>query len=109
MRITLSSGTILVAYRGISTKGFPGATDRAEMGALFQDTDLQRNIDTEPTELNLELTPYRDGVPGKPKLFFPFTTTLVEIKVDREPLPFGAAVARLCRFEDLKALRAAEG
>jgi hypothetical protein len=109
MRITLSSGTILVAYRGISTKGFPGATDRAEMDALFQDTDLQRNIDTEPTELNLELTPYRDGIEGKPKLFFPFTTTLVEIKVDREPLPFGAAVARLCRFEDLKALRAAEG
>jgi hypothetical protein len=105
MRITLSSGTILVAYRGISTKGFPGASDRAEMDASFVDSDAQRDLDTEPTELNLELTPYRDGVPGKPKLFYPFTTTLVEIRVDREPLPFGAAIARLCRLESLASFR----
>lgn len=100
MRVTLSSGTFLVAYRGYSNPGFPGATDRAERDRDFVDTDDQRGLDAEPTELNLNLTPYRDaGI--KPDLFFPFTTTLIEVTVDREPLPFGAAIARLCRWEDL--------
>ena len=100
MRVTLSSGTFLVAYRGISNQGFPGATDREEKDATFVDSDQQRGLDAAPTELNLDLTPYRDaGI--KPALFHPFTTTLVEIVVDREPLPFGAAIARLCQWVDL--------
>lgn len=100
MRVTLSSGTFLVAYRGISNQGFPGATDREEKDATFVDSDQQRGLDAAPTELNLDLTPYRDaGI--KPALFHPFTTTLVEIVVDREPLPFGEAIARLCQWVDL--------
>jgi hypothetical protein len=100
MRVTISSGTFLVAYRGFSSPGFPGASERPNRDATFVDSDEQRGLDAAPTEINLNLTPYRDAG-RKPHLFFPFTTTLVEITVDREPLPFGTAIARLCQFEDL--------
>ena len=103
MRVTISSGTFLVAYRGRSNKGFPGARDRAELPREFVDSDQQRGVDAEPTEINLLLEPYRAAKkpPGVPELFYEFTTTLVEITVDREPLPFGDAIARLCRWVDL--------
>ncbi len=32
------------------------------------------------------------------KLFAPFTTTLVELKLNRDPMPFGQLKNKICRF-----------
>jgi hypothetical protein len=64
MRLTASSGTELIAYQGY--------TPNAE------------NISaSSPVVLNLSNLSEKGGT-----LFYPFTTTLVEIKLNREPLPF---------------------
>jgi hypothetical protein len=64
MRLTASSGTELIAYQGYT----PGSTTITEES---------------PVILNIS---HLDG--GDGALFCPFTTTLVEIKMNREPLPF---------------------
>lgn len=104
MRVTISSGTILVAYRGISNEGFPNARERRFSDEKWQDSDAERTVDAEPTLIHLDLTEFLDISHDKTNLFHEFTTTLVEIKVDREPLPFGSALARLCQLEDLSRL-----
>lgn len=104
MRVTLSSGTILVAYKGNSDEDFPLARERRISDATWSDSDAERAIDAEPTLIHLDLTSFLDMSGDETRLFHPFTTTLVEIKVDREPLPFGGALARLCQLEDLSRL-----
>lgn len=101
MRVTISSGTILVAYHGISDTGFPGVLQRPASNETWEDSDTERALDAEPTLIHLDLTEYLNPSQDKTNLFHAFTTTLVEIKVDREPLPFGSALARLCQLEDL--------
>ena len=64
LRLTASSGTDLIGYQGYA----PGKT------AI-----------TEVTPVLLDISKYGDGPDS---LFCPFTTTLVEIRVNREPLPF---------------------
>jgi hypothetical protein len=64
MRLTASSGTELIAYQGYT----PGSTTITEESPVILDIS------------------HLDG--GKESLFHPFTTTLVEIKLNREPLPF---------------------
>jgi hypothetical protein len=64
MRLTASSGTELIAYQGYTA----GSTTITEESPVFLDIS------------------HLDG--GKDSLFWPFTTTLVEIKLNREPLPF---------------------
>lgn len=74
MRLRASSGTQLVGYVGYGN----GADAPAH-----------------PTmEVELDIT---DLVTGDTKLFYPFTTTLVEIKLNREPLPLDGE-SRLCRI-----------
>jgi hypothetical protein len=64
MRLTASSGTELIAYQGYTE----GSTTITEESPVFLDVS------------------HLGG--GKDSLFCPFTTTLVEIKLNREPLPF---------------------
>lgn len=70
MELEASSGTSYVGYRGISDKGLePKVGDN---------------------EIRVDLTPLlrmRDADGKDFRLFYPFTTTLVEIRIDREPLP----------------------
>jgi hypothetical protein len=68
-RIHASTGTELMAYQGYNEK-------KQELTA-----------DSAPIELDLDLA--TNGT-----LFFPFTTTLIEIILNREPLPFNQ-VARI--------------
>ena len=74
MELTLTSGTKLVGYRGVNSAG-------VEIGP------------SSIGEVYVDLTPLLQAKDSKGKdfgLFHPFTTTLVEIRVDREPLPVGA-------------------
>jgi hypothetical protein len=68
-RIRASTGTELVAYQGYSE-------EKRELTA-----------DSAPVELDLDLG-------GEGTLFYPFTTTLIEIVLNREPLPFNQ-IARI--------------
>jgi hypothetical protein len=64
LRLTASSGTSLIAYQGYG---------------------LTKTTITEATPVILEISPFANGPDS---LFCPFTTTLVEIRINREPLPF---------------------
>jgi hypothetical protein len=64
-RIIASSGTELVGYQGF------GSNAAAPNFGPF----------------DLDLSDYDGTKPGKPALFYPFTTTLLEIVLNREPVP----------------------
>jgi hypothetical protein len=74
VRIRASTGTELMAYQG------------------YGDTVQQLTAESAPVELNL-------GAMNK-SLFPPFTTTLIEIILNREPLPFNT-VNRILQFAPL--------
>jgi hypothetical protein len=84
LRLTARSGSELVAYHGVGSKRFtaPGAETSGEDGVWDACIDL--------TSLLAD-----DGV----RFFFPFTTTLVELRLNREPMP-PAGVNRVLRFVD---------
>jgi hypothetical protein len=75
VRIHASTGTELMAYQG------------------YGDTEQQLTATSAPVELDLEAV-------NKPvsSLFHPFTTTLIEIILNREPLPFDK-VSRILQIE----------
>ncbi|HEY6348895.1 MAG TPA: hypothetical protein VI636_05735 [Candidatus Angelobacter sp.] len=75
VRINASTGTELMAYRAY--------------GAGVQNL----GADAEPVELDITKL---DG--GKGTLFYPFTTTMIEILLNREPLPFNQE-SRILAFE----------
>lgn len=72
LRLIASSGTELVAYRGYAQPGLDVASE--DSGDLWSGT----------IELSSLRNEYRDK---DVRSFHPFTTTLVEIRVDREPMP----------------------
>ena len=74
-RIHASTGTELMAYQG------------------YNETKQDLTADSKPIELDLNL-----GEHGS--LFFPFTTTLIEIVLNREPRPF-KGIARILTWNDL--------
>lgn len=78
MQIVASSGTQLVGYVGYS--------------------QIEKSGPTPTMEIDMDLT---DLANGSIALFFPFTTTLVEIKMNREPLPLGTE-SRLFRFPSMQ-------
>lgn len=98
MQLTLSSGTILVGYRGFSTVAPPKEVIPPGETAEQREKRLMRE-DKRPTEVNIDLTARLSG--DKFQFFYPFTTTVVEIVIDREPLPVDDLV-RLCRFIQLE-------
>jgi hypothetical protein len=74
VRIHASTGTELMAYQG------------------YADSKVQLTESSEPVELDLT----NMNQPGS-TVFCPFTTTLIEIILNREPLPFDQA-SRLFQF-----------
>jgi hypothetical protein len=79
IRIHASTGTELMAYQG------------------YGDTHVQLTATSEPVELDISAV----NKPGA-TLFYPFTTTLIEIILNREPLPFDG-MSRLLTFPSLSA------
>jgi pimeloyl-ACP methyl ester carboxylesterase len=67
-RIVASTGTELVGYQGYGMKSAEGA--EPDFGPV-----------------DLDITSYNGTQPDKPALFYPFTTTLIEIVLNREPIP----------------------
>jgi hypothetical protein len=75
--INASTGTELMAYRAY------GAGTRRELSA-----------ENEPIRLAI-----KELAAGGGTLFYPFTTTMIEIKINREPCPFDQ-MARIFNFEE---------
>jgi len=67
-RIIAKTGTNLVGYQGFGTNMTAGATP--DFGPV-----------------DLDISDFDGTQPGKQSLFFPFTTTLIEIILNREPIP----------------------
>ncbi|HET6934091.1 MAG TPA: hypothetical protein VFI72_04580 [Candidatus Angelobacter sp.] len=78
IRINASTGTELMAYRA-----YAGGNGEKELGA---------------TQQAIELDVKGLGPTGKETLFYPFTTTMIEIMVNREPVPFDKE-SRVLGFE----------
>lgn len=70
LRVIASSGSQLVGYHGFGSEKFPGAPARGLDGKWDAALDLSSLADD-------------TGI----KFFYPFTTTLIELKLNREPLP----------------------
>lgn len=83
LRLIASSGSRLVGYHGFgSEKVNPEATKVRDDGLW----DAQIKL---PSVL---------GEEGGLKFFYPFTTTLVDICLNRDPLPFGSGECEICRM-----------
>jgi hypothetical protein len=67
-RIIAKTGTQLVGYQGYGTNMAEGATP--DFGPV-----------------DLDISDFDGTTPGNQSLFFPFTTTLIEIILNREPMP----------------------
>jgi hypothetical protein len=86
LRVIVSSGSKLVAYQGYGTSA--GARHQVrEVGGESSD-------DEGSTELEIDLTEHLPQGPGT-DFFVPFTTTLVQIRFNREPFPFEGATKLL--------------
>ena len=70
MRIIASSGSLLVGYQGFGSEKLPDSP------ALARDAKWDATLD-------ISSLPADTGI----KFFYPFTTTLIEVKLNREPLP----------------------
>lgn len=85
-RIIAPSGSALVGYHGLhSEKLKPDLTSMEEDGVW-------------DAQIELPLAFNQAGV----KLFYPFTTTFVELKLNRDPMPFGKLKNRICEMLDLE-------
>jgi hypothetical protein len=73
-RINASTGTELLAYQGYGSEA-------RQLGAT-----------AEPVEIDLD-----DLGEGNGSMFYPFTTTLIQIVLNREPLPLDT-ISRLMTF-----------
>ena len=83
LRLGARSGTELIAYHGAGSEVFTRAGTPAD------------DAPASGWDARFDLTPLlRDS---EVKFFFPYTTTLVEITINREPLP-AAGVSDLLRF-----------
>jgi hypothetical protein len=69
VRFRASSGTDVISYEGFSTPN-PAPRTAAQQAAQFVELDITSNV----------------GDANK-KLFYPFTTTFLEVRLNREPVP----------------------
>lgn len=67
-RVIASTGTDLVGYQGYGTG--PAGTASPTIGPV-----------------DIDITEFDGHTAGKPTLFYPFTTTLIEIRLNRRPIP----------------------
>jgi hypothetical protein len=79
LRLNASTGTELMTYQGYGS-------DVKELTAS-----------SAPVELDIGSLAQQDGL-----LFYPFTTTLIEIRLNREPMPLDKTSRILGWFEDLE-------
>jgi hypothetical protein len=85
LRLTARSGSELVAYHGIGSERFtPAGDERAREGTW---------------DACIDLSPMLGDDDGGVRFFHPFTTTLVEVRLNREPMP-PSGVNRVLRFAD---------
>lgn len=80
VRIVASSGTELVGYHGINSERLP------DPGGAMREEGVW---DAEAT------LPATFGQAGS-TFFYPFTTTFVEMRLNRDPLPFGQDANKVC-------------
>ncbi len=80
VRIHASSGTELIAYQG------------------YGSDDVRTTMEAEAKPVEIDLTGF--GQNNQDSLFHPFTTTMVEVVLNREPSPLNA-VSRIFNFLDL--------
>jgi hypothetical protein len=86
LRVIVSSGSTLVGYQGYGTSAGARNEVREVGGKPFDDEGS--------TELEVDLTEHLPHGPGT-DFFTPFTTTLVQIRFNREPYPFEGATKLL--------------
>ena len=67
-RVIASTGTDLVGYQGYGTD--PASIASPTIGPV-----------------DIDITQFDGRTAGKPTLFYPFTTTLIEIRLNRRPIP----------------------
>lgn len=96
LKLIASSGTKLVGYHGHGSERFrPDGVPRADADEGKWDAvlNLSEHLNNAPAPLTGE----------RPNFFAPFTTTLVEIKMNREPMPLDVGqpnqVARFLPFQ----------
>jgi len=78
VRVIASTGTELVGYQGYALDAPAGAK------STFGPVDI-------------DITSYAGRTPGELSFFYPFTTTLIEIRLNREPIPLAGTQPE--RFE----------
>jgi pimeloyl-ACP methyl ester carboxylesterase len=84
LRLAARSGTELVAYHGAGSEVFT------------RSGELKADAEDDPTwDARFDITPLLHD--EKVRFFFPYTTTLVEIKLNREPMP-ATGVSDILRF-----------
>jgi hypothetical protein len=84
VRIIASSGTALVGYHGIAGEKVTADGKEVPDGVWDAKIEVPRKIE-------------ETGV----TVFFPFTTTFVEMSLNRDPRPFGAVANKVCEFLDM--------
>jgi hypothetical protein len=87
VRINASSGTELIAYQG------------------YGSDDVRTTMEAEAKPVEIDLTGF--GQNSQDSLFHPFTTTMVEIVLNREPAPLNA-VSRIFNFLELASAASTE-
>jgi hypothetical protein len=103
--ITISSGSIWVSYEGRSDEG-PFLSKLEEETEIRNDENddnkaarsLRDALQPAETVIQVDLSAYVGRASKPVKFFYGFTTTLIEIKVNREPVPVGNVAAKVCRF-----------
>lgn len=86
VRVLASSGSTLVTYTGVGSEKVTAAGAQAD-GKWDAQLDVGHVLGDE-----------------RVKLFYPLTTTMLELRLDREPLPLGARTPpAIFRFVDLDA------
>ena len=76
-----SSGSTLVGYHGVKSEKFTQGMKEMVVEGKW-DAKIRLELDAK----------------SEMKLFFPFTTTFVEIKLNRDPIPFGEGPNKLVTF-----------
>lgn len=102
--ITISSGTVWIGYDGYSSPDLPQLPGEQsppanESPEAANERQAREALRPSPNTLQVDLSPHVGKSDNAVRFFYPFTTTMIEIRANREPLPFGDLVARVCRFE----------
>jgi hypothetical protein len=82
VRIIASSGSALVGYHGVGSE---------KLRPDLQEMDPEGIWDAQ-----LELPSVMGD--SEVSFFFPFTTTFIELKINRDPMPFGQMANKICEF-----------